>query len=213
MLFRSVVEHLVFSIGPATVDILISILYLSTVFSGWVGLVVVGQVIAYFAVTARMAEWKKRLQRPLNSAARAKQQRAMDSLMNHEAVKSFTNEGYECEQMAGRIRDFQDCEWSVNAVGKLIDLVQGAITVGGQLVATLLVGWMVYKNECSLGAYFLFFTHFGQLNGLLRYFGGYYRCIDFEFGPWREFQIRFKFTAFSHRIAGPSHRASSTWKR
>lgn len=65
---NNVLEHLFFNILPTMLDILITIVYLSSVFNAWIGLIVIGQVILYLIATIWLMEWKKGFNRAMNAA-------------------------------------------------------------------------------------------------------------------------------------------------
>jgi len=173
---NNILNYLVFSIFPTIADILIAIVYLTAFFNGWFGLIVFTTMVLYLAATFGITEWRTKFRRSMNQADNEMKQQSIDSLLNFETVKYYTNEKYETDRYASSIIRYQKEEWKVTASICVLNMVQLILINGGLLAGSLLCVWMVVNNDgMTVGDYILFTSYLLQLYGPLNFFGTYYR--------------------------------------
>lgn len=114
--------------------------------------------------------------RIMNLADNEQKQRAMDSLLNFETVKYYTNEKYETDRYKDVVIRYQEQEWKVTASICVLNMAQLILINGGLLVGSLLaVKMVVYHEGMTVGDYVLFTSYLLQLYAPLNFFGTYYR--------------------------------------
>ncbi len=91
-------RFMVFNIIPTLFEVLIVVGILFYNYGLSFALIILLSVIAYVAYSVVATEWRTRFVREVNTADSASNSQAIDSLLNYETVKYFTNEQYESER-------------------------------------------------------------------------------------------------------------------
>ncbi|MFC3194600.1 ABCB family ABC transporter ATP-binding protein/permease [Marinicella sediminis] len=94
-------RFMVFSILPALIEILLVVGILLFQYGWSFGLTTLVAIVVYILFSVRITEWRKAFLRAANTADSASNSRAIDSLLNYETVKYYSNEAFE----AGRYDD------------------------------------------------------------------------------------------------------------
>ena len=178
---NGLLSYLVFSITPTMIDILIAIIYFTTEFSVWFGLIVFITMILYLSMTITLTEWRTKFRRQMNTMDNEQRTKAVDSLLNFETVKYYNAEQYEIERYNNAILNYQKTEWDVVASLNLLNFSQSLVMNGGLLAGALLAAFMVSTGEKTVGDYVLFGTYILQLMGPLNWLGTLYRVIQESF--------------------------------
>ena len=87
-----------FNIVPTFVELLLAAAVLWRLFNVGYAIVALATVCLYAAYTIRMTNWRLAIRRQVNESDSRANNRAIDSLINHETVKYFTNEGHEADR-------------------------------------------------------------------------------------------------------------------
>ena len=88
----------VFSVLPTLLEIALVTGYLIWKFDVWFGVITVGALAIYIALTFVISEWRTKHRRQMNEMDSKANTRAIDSLLNYETVKYFGNEGFEARR-------------------------------------------------------------------------------------------------------------------
>lgn len=174
-------SYLVFNIIPTLADIIIGIVYFSTFFNAWFGLIVFLCMGFYLALTIVVTEWRTKFRRAMNMQENATRARAVDSLLNFETVKYYNAESYEVERYREAIIKYQSLEWKSNASLVLLNQTQNLVIGLGLLAGSLLCAYFVTEQKLQVGDFVLFGTYIIQLYMPLNWFGTYYRMIQTNF--------------------------------
>uniref|UniRef100_A0A803SQA8 ATP-binding cassette sub-family B member 6 n=1 Tax=Anolis carolinensis TaxID=28377 RepID=A0A803SQA8_ANOCA len=178
---NNLLSYIVFSILPTVADIIIAIVYFTTTFSAWFGLIIFICMTLYLALTIIMTEWRTKYRRDMNIRDNEAKSRAVDSLLNFETVKYYNAENYEASRFNDAILKYQSSEWKVNASLALLNQTQNLVIGLGLLAGSLLCASYVIKRKLHVGDYVLFGTYIIQLYVPLNFFGTYYRMIQSSF--------------------------------
>ncbi|KGL77737.1 hypothetical protein N309_05890, partial [Tinamus guttatus] len=172
-------SYIVFSIVPTIADIVIGIIYFTSAFSAWFGLII------FVCMSLYLGEW-----RALGAGCphwgtgtrdNEAKSRAVDSLLNFETVKYYSAESYEVNRFNDAIRKYQVSEWKVSASLGLLNQTQNLIIGLGLLAGSLLCAYFVTESKLQVGDFVLFGTYIIQLYTPLNWFGTYYRMIQTSF--------------------------------
>ncbi|XP_040842472.1 ATP-binding cassette sub-family B member 6, mitochondrial isoform X2 [Ochotona curzoniae] len=174
-------SYLVFNILPTLADIIIGIIYFSTFFNAWFGLIVFLCMSLYLFLTILVTEWRAKFRRSMNTQENATRARAVDSLLNFETVKYYNAESYEVGRYQEAIIKYQDLEWKSNASLVLLNQTQNLVIGLGLLAGSLLCAYFVSEEKLQVGDFVLFGTYIIQLYMPLNWFGTYYRMIQTNF--------------------------------
>lgn len=168
-------RFMVFNIVPTLLEIALVIGLLLYNYSAWFALITLVAVVAYVAYSVVATDWRTGYVRAANKADSQSNSRAVDSLLNYETVKYFTNEGYE----AGRYdRDLE--EWEVARRKNRLTLfaLNGgqALIIGLAMTAMMvLAGRNVVAGNMTLGDFVLINAFMMQLFMPLNFLGFVYR--------------------------------------
>uniref|UniRef100_A0A8C3HGX5 ATP binding cassette subfamily B member 6 (LAN blood group) n=1 Tax=Chrysemys picta bellii TaxID=8478 RepID=A0A8C3HGX5_CHRPI len=179
---NSLLSYIIFSIFPTIADIVIGIIYFSSAFSLWFGLIIFVCMGLYLtSLTIIITEWRTKYRRDMNSRDNEAKARAVDSLLNFETVKYYNAESYEVNRFNDAILKYQVSEWKVNASLALLNQTQNLIIGLGLLAGSLLCAYFVTEKRFQVGDFVLFGTYIIQLYTPLNWFGTYYRMIQSSF--------------------------------
>ena len=124
---NGLLSYLVFNILPTIVDIVIAIIYFTTTFNVWFGLIVFVTMALYLskrlqsylltvvkkrtvsilAATIFVTEWRTKFRRSMNLADNEQRTKSVDSLLNFETVKYYGAEQYEIDRYEKAILNYQ----------------------------------------------------------------------------------------------------------
>ncbi|KAM9305250.1 ATP-binding cassette sub-family B member 6 [Gastrophryne carolinensis] len=178
---NSLLSYIVFSILPTIADIVIGIVYFTSFFNAWFGLIIFVCMTLYLTLTIIITEWRTKYRRDMNTRDNEAKSRAVDSLLNFETVKYYNAEVYEVNRFNDAIVKYQVSEWKVNATLAFLNQTQNLIIGLGLLAGSLLCAYFVSENKFQVGDYVLFGTYIIQLYTPLNWFGTYYRMIQNSF--------------------------------
>ncbi|XP_077129278.1 ATP-binding cassette sub-family B member 6 [Ranitomeya variabilis] len=178
---NSLLSYIVFSILPTIADIIIGIVYFTSSFNAWFGLIIFVCMTLYLTLTIIITEWRTKYRRDMNTRDNEAKSRAVDSLLNFETVKYYNAESYEVNRFNDAIVKYQVSEWKVNATLAFLNQTQNLIIGLGLLAGSLLCAYFVTENKFKVGDYVLFGTYIIQLYTPLNWFGTYYRMIQNSF--------------------------------
>ncbi|XP_050756343.1 ATP-binding cassette sub-family B member 6 isoform X3 [Gymnogyps californianus] len=178
---NSLLSYIVFSIVPTIADIVIGIVYFTSVFSAWFGLIIFVCMSLYLTLTIFITEWRTKYRRDMNTRDNEAKSRAVDSLLNFETVKYYNAESYEVNRFNDAIIKYQVSEWKVSASLGLLNQTQNLVIGLGLLAGSLLCAYFVTENKLQVGDFVLFGTYIIQLYTPLNWFGTYYRMIQNSF--------------------------------
>uniref|UniRef100_A0A8V0ZQQ4 ATP-binding cassette sub-family B member 6 n=2 Tax=Gallus gallus TaxID=9031 RepID=A0A8V0ZQQ4_CHICK len=178
---NSLLSYIVFSIVPTIADIVIGIVYFTSVFSAWFGLIIFVCMSLYLTLTIFITEWRTKYRRDMNTRDNEAKSRAVDSLLNFETVKYYNAESYEVNRFNDAIVKYQLSEWKVSASLGLLNQTQNLVIGLGLLAGSLLCAFFVTEGKLQVGDFVLFGTYIIQLYTPLNWFGTYYRMIQNSF--------------------------------
>ncbi|MEQ5807300.1 ABC transporter ATP-binding protein/permease [Alteromonas sp. NFXS44] len=100
-------RFMVFNIGPTLLEILIVTGLLFFQYGLSFATIILASVIAYVAYSMKATNWRTRFVHAMNQADSSTHSRAVDSLLNFETVKYFSNEAYEANRYDNNLADWE----------------------------------------------------------------------------------------------------------
>ncbi len=100
-------RFMVFNIVPTFLEVGMIVALLFWNYSPWFAVIVLVSVVAYVGFSVIATEWRTRFIREMNQAESKSSTRAVDSLLNFETVKYFSNEAYEAERYDQNLADWE----------------------------------------------------------------------------------------------------------
>ncbi len=176
-----VLSFMLFNILPTLLEIGLVTGILLWNFSVWFAVIILVAVILFIAFSIAVTEWRVRHVRRMNELDSKANTRAIDSLINYETVKYFTNEEYE----AGRY-DMQMAAWEKEALRTQYSLStlnagQALIIALGVTAMMLLAGYEVVHGRMTVGDFVMVNAYMVQLFLPLNFLGFVYRQMKQAF--------------------------------
>ena len=170
-------RFMVFNIVPTIFEVLLVVVLLMINY-GWIyACITLSAVAAYIAYSIVTTEWRTRFMREVNAADSKSNTHAIDSLLNYETVKYFSNENFEVERYDKELGFWEQAKRKNRL--SLFALNGGqALIISIAMTATLLLAAQdVAKGVMSIGDFVLINGFLMQLFIPLNFFGFVYREI------------------------------------
>jgi ATP-binding cassette subfamily B protein len=170
-------RFLVFNIVPTLIEIIMVIGILWFNYGIYFALITGGSIVSYVVYSVYATDWRTRFVRAANKADSSSNSRAIDSLLNYETVKYFTNEPYEAEAYDQQLADWEKAK--IQNRLSLFALNGGqAVIIALSITAMLaLAAHQVSHNKMTLGDFVLINAFMMQLFIPLNLLGFVYREI------------------------------------
>jgi len=170
-------NFMLFNILPTMLEIGLVTAILFSKFSPWFAVITLATLAVYIVFTLFFTEWRMVFRRTMNDMDSKANTRAIDSLLNYETVKYFSNEGYEAQRY-----DEHMGKWEIAAVRNLSSLAvlnagQSIIIAIGVTALMLLAADGVVNGTMTLGDLVLVNVFLLQLYMPLHFLGFVYREI------------------------------------
>lgn len=168
-------RFMVFNIVPTLLEIALVIGLLLVNYTAWFALITLIAVVVYVAYSVVATDWRTGYVRAANKADSQSNSRAVDSLLNYETVKYFTNERYEASRYD---RDLEEWELARRKNRLTLFALNGgqALIIGLAMTAMmLLAGRNVVAGSMTLGDFVLINAFMMQLFMPLNFLGFVYR--------------------------------------
>ena len=140
-------------------------------------LVIVITVISYSVFTVKTSNWRTIIRREMNRSDTEANTRAVDSLLNYETVKYFTNEKIELARFDQAIAQYEKSGINTSTSLGWLNFGQAAIFSIGMMASMLLSANAVVRGEQTIGDFVLIHLFLIQLSQPLAFIGGVYREI------------------------------------
>lgn len=173
----SLVSFALFSIVPTLLEIMLVLIYLSTHYDILFSIITFSALVIYITFTIVVTEWRTHFRRTMNELDSKAQSKAIDSLLNYETVKYFSNEEYEAARYDRGLQSYEDAAVRSQSSLSLLNTGQSLIIA----TAVTLILWRatqgVIDGSMSLGDLVLVNSFMLQLYVPLNFLGVLYREI------------------------------------
>ena len=140
-------------------------------------LVIAITVISYSVFTVKTSNWRTIIRRDMNRSDTEANTRAVDSLLNYETVKYFTNEKIELARFDHAIAQYEKSGIKTSTSLGWLNFGQAAIFSLGMMASMILSANAVVRGEQTIGDFVLIHLFLIQLSQPLAFIGGVYREI------------------------------------
>ncbi|GGX45290.1 metal ABC transporter permease [Undibacterium squillarum] len=173
----ALVSYALFSIFPTLLEITLVLLYLVTHYDIWFSAITFVALVSYITFTISVTEWRTRFRRTMNELDSRAQSRAIDSLLNYETVKYFSNEEYEAKRYDDGLQQYENAALRSQSSLSMLNSGQSVIIA----IAVTLILWRatlgVMNGSMGLGDLVLVNAFMLQLYVPLNFLGVLYREI------------------------------------
>ncbi len=170
-------RFMVFSILPALIEIFLVVGILLFQYGWTFAVTTLVAIITYVTFSVKITNWRKAFLREANTADSASSSRAIDSLLNYETVKYYTNESYEANRYDANLKQLEQAKrknrWSLFALNGGQALIIALSMTAMMLLAVL----GVQSGDMSVGDFVLINAFMMQLFIPLGSLGFVYREI------------------------------------
>jgi len=170
-------RFMIFNIIPTLLEIIMVIVILFVNYGIWFALITATSITSYVLYSVKTTNWRTAFIREANNADSSSNTRAIDSLLNYETVKYFSNEAHEANGY-----DKQLANWEQAKVKNRLSLfaLNGgqAVIISVSMTAMLgLAAYQVANNLMTLGDFVLINAFMMQLFIPLNFLGFVYREV------------------------------------
>jgi len=173
----SLVSYTLFNILPTLIEITLVLSYLVLHYDVWFSVITGTALLTYIGFTITVTDWRTHFRRTMNDLDSKANTRAIDSLINYETVKYFSNEEYEAQRYDHGLQQFESAAVKSQTSLSLLNTGQSLIIAS----AVTLILWRatqgVIDGSMTLGDLVLVNTFMIQLYIPLNFLGVIYREI------------------------------------
>jgi len=166
-----------FNIGPTLLEILLVSTILWRRYDIRFAAVTLATIVCYVAWTIGITQWRVRFRREMNERDGEANTKAIDSLLNYETVKYFSNEAHESRRFDRAKQAFERAAVRSQTSLSLLNLGQGLIISSGLVGIMVLAGQGVAEHRLTVGDFVLVNSYLLQLYQPLNLLGMVYRNI------------------------------------
>ncbi|KAK4519144.1 Multifunctional pyrimidine synthesis protein CAD [Mucor velutinosus] len=169
------VSSMVFHVLPTALEISMVCGILAYKFGTPYAAVTLGTIMAYVGYTVTTTAWRTQFRKQANAADNVAASKAVDSLINFEAVKYFNNEKFEAEQYDKPLEKYEKASLKVASSLALLNAGQNAIFSTALTIMMLLSANGVMKGTMTVGDVVMVNQLVFQLSMPLNFLGSVYR--------------------------------------
>ena len=170
-------EYLAFHILPTLFEIGLVCTILLINYDWWIAAITFTTVVSYITFTLLVTEWRGKFRREMNVTDNEAMTKAVDSLLNYETVKYFSNEEHEARRFDKSLGRYEKAAVKSASTLSLLEIGQNA-TIGLGLIAVMLIAAKgVVNGSMTVGDLVLVNTFLIQLYQPLGFLGFVYRQI------------------------------------
>ncbi len=170
-----VLSFMLFNILPTLLEIGLVLGIFLWNFSVWFAVVIVVAVLTYIAFSIAVTEWRMQHVRRMNEQDSKANTRAVDSLLNYETVKYFTNEEFEAQRYDQEMSIWEKEALKTQYSLSTLNSGQALIIALGVTAMMLLAGYEVVHGRMTLGDFVMVNAYMVQLFMPLNFLGFVYR--------------------------------------
>jgi ABC-type transport system involved in Fe-S cluster assembly fused permease/ATPase subunit len=166
-----------FNIGPTLFEFALVIGILLVKYPWPFALVTFLTIVAYAAFTFIASEWRISIRREMNLRDNQVSAQSVDSLLNYETVKTFTNEAFERDRLDGTLALYQRAAIRSRTSLAALNFGQAGIIAVGVTIIMILAAQGVVAGTMTVGDVVLVNTFLLQLYQPLNFLGVVYRQV------------------------------------
>ncbi|MDP3531677.1 MAG: ABC transporter ATP-binding protein/permease [Alphaproteobacteria bacterium] len=166
-----------FNILPTLLEIILISGVIAFMFGFAFSLTIIIPLILYIIFTVTITEWRNKFQRVMNQQENDANAHTIDSLLNYETVKYFSNEEAEEKRFDSFLEKYQKAALSNQKSLSILNFGQSVIIVCGITLAMVLASIKLLNQTITMGDFVLINTYLFQLYIPLNFLGTAYRTI------------------------------------
>lgn len=172
-----VLHFLLFNIIPTAIEMILVTGVLFAVFGWEFALLTFATIAVYVVYTIAISNWRTEHRKLMNQKDTEAHTRAIDSLLNYETVKIFSNEPHERARFDESLEEVENAAVRSQTSLSLLNVGQAAIIGSGLFGVMTLAADGISQNVLTVGDFVLVNTYLIQLSIPLNFLGFMYREI------------------------------------
>ena len=160
---ESLLTYLLFNIAPIFLELVLVTGVLWHYFDFPIAATTFGVVIAYALYVSAATQWRIKYRREMNTQDREANTRAIDTLLNYETVKYFSNEQHELNRFDEAKQDYVAAAIANQRSLSTFNIGQSAILSLGVVIVMLLAGYGVAAGRLTIGDFVMVNAYLLQL--------------------------------------------------
>ncbi len=174
---QSLISYSLYSILPTLIEFTIVLIYLAVNYDWLYAAITFCALVIYIGFTVMVTEWRSKYRRKMNEMDTSANQKAIDSLLNFETVKYFSNETFEAHRYDSFLQSYQKAAIKSQQSLAVLNIGQQSIIVIGLIAILWRATLGVQSGELTLGDIVLINTLMIQMYIPLNFLGVIYREI------------------------------------
>lgn len=170
-------RFMIFNIIPTLIEIVMVVGILLVNYGIWFALITLSSIVLYVGYSVYATDWRTRFIREANKADSSSNTRAIDSLLNYETVKYFTNEAYEASAYDSQLASWEQAKMKNRLSLFALNGGQTLIISCSMTAMLALAAYQVTYEKMTLGDFVLINAFMMQLFIPLNFLGFVYREI------------------------------------
>jgi len=170
-------RYIVFNVGPTLIELALVCVIVWSLFGGYYAAIITATVLAYITLTLKMTSWRLRFRREMNTADNLVAGRMVDSFVNVENVRLFTNEHYETERLDRGLAEYERAANQSRLSLLYLNLSQTLVVLTGVTAVLVMAALDVEAAALTVGGFVTLNTYILQAFQPLNFLGSIYRQI------------------------------------
>ena len=159
-----ILTFVLFNIAPTFLEIIFVCIILAYMYPIWFALITFTTMVVYITLTLTITQWRIKFRREMNEMNNTANNKAVDSLINFETVKYFSNEDHEANRYGESMKAYNKASIKSQTSLTLLNGAQALIIATGLTSVMLLAAYYVYDNgRMTVGDFVLVNTYMIQL--------------------------------------------------
>ena len=170
-------RFMLFNILPTLLEICLITFVFWSKFGFYYALVTFICLMSYIFYTINVTDWRLKFRREMNKQDTAANTKAIDSLLNFETVKYFTNEAHEASRYDAALARYEEASVRSQSSLAVLNVGQSIIISTGLVIVLLMAAQGVVDGRFTIGEFVLINSLLIQIYMPLNFLGMVYREI------------------------------------
>ena len=174
---ETIVRFTILNTAPTVLEFALTAIIFWVVY-GWIYVAIIAATVwVYTWFTVKASDWRISIRREMNESDTDANTKAVDSLLNYETVKYFSNEKMEAERFDRSMARYEDAATRTWTSLGWLNFGQGVIFGVGMAAVMALSAWEVMRGTHTIGDFVFVNAMLMQLSIPLNFIGFIYREI------------------------------------
>lgn len=174
---RFLLSFVAFNVVPTVIELVLIGGILWALFGFVYTAITIVTIALYVWLTFVITAWRTRIRREMNDAENAIGSRTVDSLLNFETVRYFTNESHEVARLDEALADYEKAAVRTRESLSLLNVAQAGVVTLGVTLMLVLAAFDIRNGDMTIGDFVVVNTYLLQVAIPLNILGTVYREI------------------------------------